>query len=278
MQDRLARVRSVLHPGQARDRRGGAAGLMRGQTTELHRRHDPVAGCPRPLAPLDASIVTGADEPLLVRRHPLDTRAENARNREDALNVESLAARLQDKLSWDRGAPRRRSSAPPPRAGARRCRRCSAPWPKSDNGSALRCDDGHAGRRRGPRPSLLWRVRAPARRRAAATLRRAARRSPAAWCTPRRCRATARGSRPSRRRATTSWRLQGPPPRGRREPRGAALNDRSRPSCSRTSPPPSSTSTTASMTSSALVSSANRDNGTRCACPNANGSATANGR
>jgi len=45
MQNRLARVRSVLHPGQAGDRRGSAAGLMRGQTTELHRRHDPVAGC-----------------------------------------------------------------------------------------------------------------------------------------------------------------------------------------------------------------------------------------
>jgi hypothetical protein len=95
------RVRSVLHPGQAGDRRGSAAGLMRGQTTELHRRHDPVAGCPRPLAPLDASIVTGADEPLLVRRHPLDTRAENARNREDALNVESLAARLQEQAAGD---------------------------------------------------------------------------------------------------------------------------------------------------------------------------------
>ena len=59
VEDRLAGIGSVLDARQPRDRRGGAARLVRREAAELDRRDDGVAGGPGALAALDARVVAG---------------------------------------------------------------------------------------------------------------------------------------------------------------------------------------------------------------------------
>jgi hypothetical protein len=65
VQDRLAGVGGVVDPGQARDRRHGAARLVGGDATELHRRVNAVAGRPDPPRAANERVVAGEDEALV---------------------------------------------------------------------------------------------------------------------------------------------------------------------------------------------------------------------
>ena len=95
MDDRLARIGSVVHAGQPRDGRRGAARLMRCEAAELDRRDDAVARGPGALAPFDAGVVTREDEALLVGGQTLDRRSENPRDGEDPLGLDGLAIRFE---------------------------------------------------------------------------------------------------------------------------------------------------------------------------------------
>ena len=77
------------------DRRGGKPRLVGGEPAELDRGGDAVTGGPGPRRVLHASVVAGEDEALLVGRKAVDPRADDPRDREDALDVEALAAGLE---------------------------------------------------------------------------------------------------------------------------------------------------------------------------------------
>ena len=109
MEHGLARIGGVLDAGQPRDRRRRATCLMGGEPAELERGDDRVAGRPRALAALDPRVVTREDEPLLVRGQAVERRAEQPRDGEDALGVDTLSAGLEEQTALVADGRRRRS-------------------------------------------------------------------------------------------------------------------------------------------------------------------------